>query len=277
MASETTLAVDSPLALPSRRFAEAETRSAGALAAAPGSIAWRLGHVLSGRHPVTVFLAIVLLGYVALTAASVALGLLLTRALLSIDPVARADERFVEWLVSQRSAAIEDASWAGSTLAGGHVIPAVIGLVVVACVLMRRWRVAAFVLFAVSVESATYRATTAVVPRERPDVERLERLPVDASYPSGHTAASIALFCGLALLAGRRVKNIYARMAIWAAALAIVPFVALSRMVRGMHHPLDVAGGVALGLGALAVVLLAARAAGVAAERSRLEGEPWRS
>lgn len=277
MASETALAVDPPLAVPSRRFAEAEARSAGALAAAPGSIAWRIGHGLSGRHPVTVFLAIVLLGYAALTAASIALGLVLTRALLSLDPVARVDERVVGWLVSQRSATIEDASWAGSTLAGGHVVPAVIGLVVVACLLTRRWRVAAFVLFAVWVESATYRATAAVVPRERPDVERLESLPVDASYPSGHTAASIALFCGLALLACRRVENVYARMAIWTAALAIVPFVALSRMVRGMHHPLDVAGGVALGLGALAVVLLAARAAGVAAERRRRESEPWQS
>ena len=41
-------------------------------------------------------------------------------------------------------------------------------------------------------------------------------------------------------------------------------FVALSRLYRGMHHPLDVAGGVAVGIGAVLVVLLACRAADLA-------------
>ena len=147
------------------------------------------------------------------------------------------------------------------------MIPAVIGLVVLVCCSVRRWRVAAFVLFAVAVESATYRVTTLAVPRGRPDVDRLEGLPVNESYPSGHTAASIALYCGLALLASRWVTTVRRRILIWAVAISIVPFVALSRMVRGMHHPLDVLGGVVIGIGAIVVVLLAARAAGVAAER----------
>jgi membrane-associated phospholipid phosphatase len=42
--------------------------------------------------------------------------------------------------------------------------------------------------------------------------------------------------------------------------------VALSRMYRGMHHPLDVAGGLIIGIGALLVLLFACRAAGVAHE-----------
>jgi membrane-associated phospholipid phosphatase len=36
-----------------------------------------------------------------------------------------------------------------------------------------------------------------------------------------------------------------------------------------MHHPLDVAGGVAVGIAALVVVVLACRTAGVAAESRR--------
>jgi membrane-associated phospholipid phosphatase len=43
-------------------------------------------------------------------------------------------------------------------------------------------------------------------------------------------------------------------------------FVALSRMYRGMHHPLDVAGGVIIGIGAILLLLFACRAAGAAAE-----------
>ena len=61
---------------------------------------------------------------------------------------------------------------------------------------MRRWLLAAFILFVVAVESATYRVTSWIVERERPDVERLEGLPVDASYPSGHTAAAVACTAG---------------------------------------------------------------------------------
>ena len=38
-------------------------------------------------------------------------------------------------------------------------------------------------------------------------------------------------------------------------------------MYRGMHHPLDVAGGVLVGIGAILVLLFACRAAGAAAER----------
>ena len=147
------------------------------------------------------------------------------------------------------------------------MIPAVIGLVVLVSVVTRHWRVAAFVLFAVALESGTYRVTTLAAPRERPDVDRLEALPVNASYPSGHTAASIALFCGLALLVTPHLSNRLARVAVWTIAIAIVPFVALSRMVRGMHHPLDVAGGVAIGIGALVVLLIATRVAGRVAER----------
>ena len=49
--------------------------------------------------------------------------------------------------------------------------------------------------------------------------------------------------------------------------IALVVFVAFSRMVRGMHHPIDVLGGVAIGIGALFVVLLATRVAGRVAER----------
>jgi len=37
-------------------------------------------------------------------------------------------------------------------------------------------------------------------------------------------------------------------------------------MYRGMHHPLDVAGGLVVGIGALIVLLFACRAAGAAAE-----------
>jgi undecaprenyl-diphosphatase len=113
-------------------------------------------------------------------------------------------------------------------------------------------------------ESAAYRTSTLLIHRHRPNVVRLENLPVNASYPSGHTAASIAVYCGLALLLTSRIASRWARVAIWCLAGAIPVYVALSRMYRGMHHPLDVLGGVAIGVATLAAVVLICRAAGYA-------------
>ena len=117
------------------------------------------------------------------------------------------------------------------------------------------------------VEVSTYRLTTVFVHRDRPHVGRLENLPVAASYPSGHTAAAIAVYCGLALLLTSRFRNTWFRVACWTVALLLPLFVAMSRMYRGMHHPLDAGAGALMGLGALLVALFAARAAGFVVEQ----------
>ena len=135
------------------------------------------------------------------------LGLMLIHVVLPIGGLAEADADLSEWLADNRSPGQEDASWVGSTLAGGHVIPAVIGLCLAFFLITKRWLLAAFVLFAVALESATYRATSMIIDRDRPDVERLEQLPVHDSYPSGHTAASIALYGGLLLLLASRIQS----------------------------------------------------------------------
>jgi undecaprenyl-diphosphatase len=153
----------------------------------------------------------------------------------------------------------------GSIIAGGVVLPIVAGSIALVCAVLRQWRIAAFVVFALGVESATYRATTLVVHSQRPGVVRLEHLPVNASYPSGHTAAAVAIYGGLALLLTSRFRSGAFQAFAWGIALAIVTLVASARMYRGMHHPLDVAGGVVVGIAALVVLVFACRAAGTAA------------
>ena len=110
-----------------------------------------------------------------------------------------------------RTPTLVDLSWVGSTLAGGLVIPSLVGVLLLVFLLSRHWRLAAFTLFVICIESGAYRATTLVVHRDRPDVHRLESLPVNASYPSGHTAASVALFGGLLLVLASRVESLRAR------------------------------------------------------------------
>jgi membrane-associated phospholipid phosphatase len=111
---------------------------------------------------------------------------------------------------------------------------------------------------------ATYRATSLLVHRGRPDVMRLEDLPANQSFPSGHVAASVVVYAGLALLITSRFQRRWVSVVCWTLAVALPVVVALSRMYRGMHHPTDVGAGVLVGVGSLTVALIATRACGEA-------------
>jgi len=240
------------------------------LRAHQGGSAERFAAAFGGKHPAIVFFAAMFAGLAVMILLSIGIGLFLTHVLVDAWSVDASDERFVEWLVGHRSPPRTDASLIGSIMSGGVVLPTLAGTIALVCIVLRKWRLAAFVVFALAIESATYRATTLAVHRPRPDVARLEGLPVNASYPSGHTAASIAVYVGLVLLLTSRFTNPAFRALAWTIAIAIPAFVALSRMYRGMHHPLDVAGGVLIGIAALAVMVFACRASGVAAESRKL-------
>ena len=222
--------------------------------------------MLDGLHPAALFVVVMLAGLITIAALSIGLGFLITRVVEPAWGIGAAGERVNVWLAAHRTSSRTHASLIGSILAGGVVLPIVAGVIAFTCVVLRRWRIAAFVVFALAVESATYRATTLVVHSHRPRVVRLEGLPVNASYPSGHTAASVAVYCGLVLLLTSRFTNTIFRAVAWTTAVALVTFVATSRMYRGMHHPLDVAGGLAVGVAAVIVVVFACRTAGVAAD-----------
>jgi membrane-associated phospholipid phosphatase len=240
-----------------------------ALDARPGSAAERVGHRLSSHHPAAVFTIALLGGFLLLAAASILLGLLIVHVLVSAGGLALAgdDASVVETLVRERDGTLTTLSEIGSQVGGAPVLPILVALIGLAAAAVRRWRLAAFAVFVLAAESATYRVTTLVVPRDRPHVHRLESLPVDASYPSGHTAASIAVYSGLVLLLTTRFTSSLGKALAWTIAILLTTFVALSRMYRGMHHPLDVAGGVLVGIGAILLLLFACRAAGAAAER----------
>jgi membrane-associated phospholipid phosphatase len=238
------------------------------LRARRGSPPERFAGRLHGRHPAAVFFAALFTGFALLAGFAVLLGLFVTHVVLHAGGVASGDESVVESIVRDRSGTLTDASWVGTFLGGAPWLPILVGLVAIGFAVKRYWRVAAFVVFALAVESATYRVTSLAAPRQRPTVHRLENLPADASFPSGHTAASIAVYVGLALLISSRVRSGWPRVVAWTVALLMPPIVALSRMYRGMHHPIDIAGGVLIGIGALLVIVFATRAAG-AAEAAR--------
>lgn len=232
----------------------------------------RLAHGLGALRPDLAFLIVMLAGLALIASLSILLGLLVTHAIEPALGIGAADERVNVWLAQHRTPSRTDASLVGSILAGGVVLPIIAALGTLLFAALRKWRLAAFFAFPLAVESGTYRATTLVVHAHRPRVHRLENLPVNASYPSGHTAAAIAVYGGIALLLTSRFRNTGLRALAWFIVFAIIGFVATSRMYRGMHHPLDVAGGLVVGILALCVIVISCRVAGAVAERRAATG-----
>jgi undecaprenyl-diphosphatase len=243
-------------------------RSVPALAANPGGYADRFAATLGDRHPVLVFAAALLAGFLLLLGASILLGHLVVDILVSKGGLGLEgmDESVNQTLADNRTGTLNTIAEVGSQL-GTTVLVTLVVLIAIACGVTRRWRLGAFAVFALLVESATYYITSFAVPRERPSVPRLEDLEANASYPSGHTAAVVAVYAGLTLLLTSRFTSSLSKALAWTGAILLVTFVALSRIYQGMHHPLDAAGGVLVGIGAILVALFACRAADAAAER----------
>ena len=119
----------------------------------------------------------------------------------------------------------------------------------------------------VPIETAAYRLHAQSRPARPPAVARLEDLPLGGStrpatppHPPRCTRPHARAGVGHATPthSGDRLG----------VAIALPLLVAGSRLYRGMHHPLDVAGGALVGLGTLAIALFASRAA-EAARRDR--------
>lgn len=225
----------------------------------PGGRVARFADRLSGRRPWLASATAFVIGYAVLAAAIVGLGLFLTRVLLPVDAVEDADRYLPEFFADHRGDTATDLSYVASLAGDIPVLPA-LGLVAcIAAAAMRRWRVVGFLLVAVALEVTIYRIGAMIVSRDRPDVVRLEDLPVDHSFPSGHVAASVVVYAGIALLVASLARGRGIAAACWAIAATAVVAVAVSRIYRGMHHPLDVVSGVLLGAGALLVALAVVR------------------
>ena len=151
------------------------------------------------------------------------------------------------WLADQRTGTIDGMTKVGSSLANTQTA---ILVAAVAFFALRIWlgRFCESCVLVVSLggELLIFLAVAALVQRPRPPVERLDAAPPTSSFPSGHTAASVALFGFLAVMLWRYADRRLG--AVLALALALIPFVvAASRMYRGMHYPTDVIAGALVG------------------------------
>jgi membrane-associated phospholipid phosphatase len=267
-----TIARPAPNSVTSRVREREDVRRAEATIVEPrgGGVAMWAAERFRRHRPVWTFSAVALAGYALLAAAIVLLGLLLTKLLLPIDPIADADRWLPEWLAERRRPWADDASWVGSRIGDVPVLPALVIATLIGAAVVRRLRIGVFMVTAIILELTLYRLGALAAPRERPEVPRMDDLPGDESFPSGHVAAAIVVYVGLALILSSAFRRTWASVLLWSVAIAVVLVVSLSRMYRGMHHPFDTLGGVLLGAGCLLVALVAVRAFG-SAQRLRRE------
>jgi len=192
---------------------------------------------------------------IALYAFLAGIGMLLTTVLFDgRDP--GFDVAAVEGLEAGRTEAWNLASDFGSRMSD----TAVCIVVAATAFLLLRWRLGRWyeswvVVVAITGELLLFLAVTATVVRDRPEVEQLDAAPPTSSFPSGHTAAAIALYGCLAFLLLRMGRPGPARTALVVLLFCVPLVVAVSRVYRGMHFPSDVLFGlVGGGLWLLAVV-----------------------
>jgi membrane-associated phospholipid phosphatase len=108
------------------------------------------------------------------------------------------------------------------------------------------------------VELAAYLSITYLVDRPRPSVEATAAFPSTPSFPSGHVAAAVVLYGGLAIVVWSLDASRAVRGAAVVVAFVLPTLVAWSRVYEGLHYPTDVVAGVLLGASCLVVAVNAA-------------------
>ena len=193
-------------------------------------------------------------GAVGIWAVISLIGLLFTRVVSPNGPPSW-DARVIDWLVAHRTPTLNTATAIGSGVANTQTALAV----TVVVVLLLRWRLGRWfeslaLVTAMAGELLVFVGITATVHRARPAVQQLDGAPPTSSFPSGHTAAAIALYGCVAIL----LLVLWPGVASWLAAcvlFAIPIVVGLSRLYRGMHYPSDVLFGAIGGALWLTVVM----------------------
>jgi undecaprenyl-diphosphatase len=187
---------------------------------------------------------LVLGAFVLVEAVILGLGWLVTHVL-AHSAVHREELAFEHDVVTHRTPFWNSVTSFGTLIGGTEVV---IAMTAVGClVLFLRGhgpRLPAFLAVAVAGETALFVLASIVVHRLRPAIPHLDGAPPTSSFPSGHTAATVALWCALALGLARTHPAHPLRVLSWVLAVVLPAFVLSSRLYRGMHWPTDVAASV---------------------------------
>jgi undecaprenyl-diphosphatase len=168
------------------------------------------------------------------------------------------DKAVSRWFAARRTPTLNTLTHYGTLMAEtvtAIVLTAI--LVVVLRLWLGRWRESIAVLVAILGELFVFLLVTNTVDRPRPPVPRLDVAPPTSSFPSGHTAAAVALYGCLALVVLRQLANRVVAWVIVVLCCCVPVIVAVSRVYRGMHYVTDVVfGAIGGGIWLLVTVLV---------------------
>ena len=134
-----------------------------------------------------------------------------------------------------------------------------LGLLASTALAIRHHRRAAILLAALTIaERLTVDGLKLVIGRPRPGFDLHPVATSSSSFPSGHSANSMAVFVAVALIAA---PPAWRRSAL-AIAICVSCTVGLTRIFLGVHWPSDVVGGWALGLLIVGLFAIAGRRSG---------------
>lgn len=170
--------------------------------------------------------------------------------------IRRADSVASLRMLQSRTPQLDTLTAIGSGLA--DTITCIVVLVVMVTVLrlwLGRWDESIVLFVAIGGELLFFLAVTGIIPRDRPTIPHLDAAPPTSSFPSGHTAAAVALYGCIAVILLRRLPSGWFAFVLALVLWCIPLVVGVSRIYRGMHHMSDVVVGLIAGGIWLAFVL----------------------
>jgi membrane-associated phospholipid phosphatase len=182
-------------------------------------------------HPVLVTAVVGLLGWLVLAALAVGLGALVNHVVVG-HTLGHDDLEVARWFAARRA-----------------------------------WPQCGLLVVTMAAEGGVYLVATYFVSRNRPAVPRLEQLIVSDSYPSGHSAAAMAMYGSLCIIVWSLTRARVWRALFLALAFVGPLIVGTSRVYRGMHNVTDVICGILLGAACIVVGCVAVRAGLASAHR----------
>ncbi|HEY3670735.1 MAG TPA: phosphatase PAP2 family protein [Acidimicrobiia bacterium] len=223
-------------------------------------------------HPVVMTAVVGLLGWLVLVALTLGLGALVTHLVVG-HALGHGDLDLARWFAERRTDTWNSLSKVGSYFGETVTVFIVIAIALVVLAVKRAWAQFGLLVITMAAEGGVYVTATYVISRNRPAVPRLEHLIVSDSFPSGHAAASMALYGSLCIIVWSLTRNRLWRALFLALAIVGPLIVATSRVYRGMHNTTDVISGLMIGAGCIIVGYVAVSAGSAAAHRRRLERE----
>ena len=214
-----------------------------------------------GRGAIAIAIVVVA-SFAMLGIVLVALGLLITHVL-EHGSIGVWDHHVSQWFDRHRSTGWNRITGDVTDVADTFEVAGVAAIVTIV-LLVRRWGRRAFLLVAgLAIELSVFLTVNKIVARPRPAVSHLGGTPSTFSFPSGHTAATVVLYCGIAVIVTVATTRRWPRVAMWTLAVVLILAVSLSRVYRGEHYPTDVVAGLILGIGSLVAGVFIIRVSGV--------------